>query len=411
MLTSVSIQDQYAAAEKDDIKILIVGAGIAGVSAAQMLRKDGRHPVLVEKNADNDHPGYMLALMPMVDRLLDDLGVHESYRHSSVLFDKYGLHGHRGKLLRVDEMGSLLNPFGEYRGIARGKLLHVLSQDNCDVSFDTTLAGMELKDNKRLVQLKTDGVIRDFVFDLVIIADGVHSRTREYLLADSEVNCIDTNWGGWVVWAPEDEKMSLGEELWGAGFFMGIYPVHGKLGMFIGGNKNDTKKGTKDFVRRVRKKLKVISPRLESCLQAFEKADNPFYWSLDDCRCSKWAFDKAVLLGDAAAGFLPTAGIGAGMAMESAWILARMLRQANKQNLPVLLNAFEATQKPRVESAQDNSRQLAKLMFKKSNLLARVRDLAMHFVSVKVALKPIERILETMADPDEIARKALKDSQ
>lgn len=408
MLTSVPIQDQYAAAELDEIKILIVGAGIAGVSAAQMLRKDGRHPVLVERNADNDHPGYMLALMPMVDRLLDDLGVHDLYRENSTAFEKYGLHGHRGKLIRVDEMGRLLSPFGEYRGISRGKLLNVLSQNSCDVSFDTTLAEMKIQENQRLVQLKTDGVIRDFLFDLVIVADGVHSETRKYLIADNEVSLVNTHWGGWVIWVSADAKMETGEELWGAGFFIGMYPVKDKLGVFIGGNQKDTQKGVKDFVMRTRKKLKVISPRMEKCLQALEKTENPFFWALDDCRSSKWAFDKAILLGDAAAGFLPTAGIGAGMAMESAWVLTQLLRKANTQNLNHLLSAFEVAQKPRVESAQDNSRQLAKIMFKQSTILANIRDLAMRFVGVQTVLKPIQRILENLPNPDEITLKALE---
>lgn len=409
MLTSVPIQDQYAAAEKDEIKILIIGAGIAGVSAAQMLRKEGRHPVLVERNADNDHPGYMLALMPMADRLLDDLGVHELYRENSVRFDKYGLHGHSGKLIRVDEMGRLLSPFGEYRGISRGKLLNVLSQQGCDVSFDTTVAEMDINDHQRLVKLKTDGVIRDFIFDLVIVADGVHSGTRKYLIEQQEVNQLNTHWGGWVIWTPEDEAMELGEEIWGAGFFMGIYPVKEKLGVFIGGHQKDTKKGPQDFILQARKKLKVINPRFEKGLKALEQTESPFYWALDDCRCSKWAFDKAILLGDAAVGFLPTAGIGAGMAMESAWVLTRLLQKADKKNLNLLLQAFESAQKSRVQSAQDNSRQLAKMMFNQSTILANLRDLAMRFVGVQTVLKPIKRILENLPDPDRIARQALAD--
>jgi len=67
----------------------------------------------------------------------------------------------------------------------------------------------------------------------------------------------------------------------------------------------------------------------------------------------------AVLLGDAAAGFLPTAGIGAGMAMKSAWVLARMLSHAPEVDLTALLAEYERTQKPRVEAAQGSSRALA----------------------------------------------------
>jgi 2-polyprenyl-6-methoxyphenol hydroxylase-like FAD-dependent oxidoreductase len=110
-----------------------------------------------------------------------------------------------------------------------------------------------------------------------------------------------------------------------------------------------------------------------------------------------------VLLGDAAAGFLPTAGIGAGMAMESAWALARMLRHAHPGAISGLLQAYEAAQRPRVEAAQDTSRQLARLMFHRSRLLASVRDVAFRMVSVQVALKPIQRLLATKPEPDRVA--------
>jgi 2-polyprenyl-6-methoxyphenol hydroxylase-like FAD-dependent oxidoreductase len=58
MLNPTSIQSQYERAKGDDLRVLIVGAGIAGVTAAQMLRRDGRHPVLVERaEAENVHSG------------------------------------------------------------------------------------------------------------------------------------------------------------------------------------------------------------------------------------------------------------------------------------------------------------------------------------------------------------------
>jgi 2-polyprenyl-6-methoxyphenol hydroxylase-like FAD-dependent oxidoreductase len=139
-----------------------------------------------------------------------------------------------------------------------------------------------------------------------------------------------------------------------------------------------------------------------------EQATEPFFWPLGDCRAPQWAFGGTILLGDAAAGFLPTAGIGAGMAMESAWVLTRMLGHADRQDrIPALLRAYEAAQRPRVEAAQDTSRTLAKIMFRQSRLLAALRDLSMRFLSVEAALGPIQKLLADKPDPDRIAREAL----
>jgi 2-polyprenyl-6-methoxyphenol hydroxylase-like FAD-dependent oxidoreductase len=415
MLDSVPVDQQYASASGDDLRILIVGAGIAGVTAAQLLRKAGRNPVLIERNVDGTHPGYMLALMPMVDGVFDDLLIRTAYRLHSVAFDSYGLHSHRGRMIRVDPIAGILDRYGDYRGIARGELLEVLATGGCPVAFGTTVGAIgeaagaiDESGAPVRVALESGGRACDFLFDLIIVADGLHSSTRERVPGGREAGVVDTGWGGWVVWAPEDDKMNLGEELWGAGFFYGVYPVKRRLGVFLGGPLEDTRPGPRQFVVAVREKLTDIDPRMESCLNAVATADDPFFWPLNDCRSPQWAFGRTILLGDAAAGFLPTAGIGAGMAMESAWVLARMLRHANSGNIETLLHAYEAAQRPRVETAQQASRSLARIMFRQSRLLAVLRELAMRFVSVEAALKPIQKLLADKPDPDRIAREALR---
>ncbi|WP_040679259.1 FAD-dependent oxidoreductase [Niabella aurantiaca] len=137
------------------------------------------------------------------------------------------------------------------------------------------------------------------------------------------------------------------------------------------------------------------------------KCRRPIFWPLNDYRCPQWAFEKAVLLGDAAAGFSLTAGIGAGMAMESAWVLTRMLRYADKNNLAALLKAYEESQKPRVEAARGSSRSLANMMFRQSKLSTYLRDLSMYFASVEMAIKPIQKLVANPPKPDEIANSCL----
>jgi salicylate hydroxylase len=237
----------------------------------------------------------------------------------------------------------------------------------------------------------------------VIVADGIGSTTRDLVLAGRPVEIVDTRWGGWVVWAPEAADTGLGEELWGAGFFLGTYPVAAELGVFLGGPRTDTAAGPAAFVEQARRALTVVSDRVDSALTAVADDPDPYYWSLLDRRAPAWTMGRTVLLGDAAAGFLPTAGIGAGMAMESAWVLSRMLDHADGAELADLLAAYERAQRPRVETAQDNSRQLARLMFHRSRLLAVLRELALRAVSVEAAIRPVQRLLQTRPDPDAVA--------
>jgi salicylate hydroxylase len=174
--------------------------------------------------------------------------------------------------------------------------------------------------------------------------------------------------------------------------------------VFLGGNRSDMAVGPVKFVERVRNALKTIDPRVDSALTAVVDEPDPYFWSLTDCRAPTWTTGRTVLLGDAAAGFLPTAGIGAGMAMESAWVLSRMLRHAEGSRLAELLHAYEAEQRPRIEAAQDNSRRLAKLMFHRSRVLALLRELALRTVSVESVLGPIQRLLQEQPNPEAVPK-------
>jgi 2-polyprenyl-6-methoxyphenol hydroxylase-like FAD-dependent oxidoreductase len=235
----------------------------------------------------------------------------------------------------------------------------------------------------------------DATFDAVVLADGLHSENRARLLGPDRVTTYDTDWAGWVTWIETDAAHAdQGDEIWGANFFVGIYPVKGRAGVFVGGDRADMHQGPAAFAAGIRSRLSTIDPWFERALAKVEADKDPYFWKLVDCRADAWAVGRIALLGDAAAGFLPTAGIGAGMAMESAAVLAPHLVHAAPRNAGEALLAYERAQRPRVEAAQDNSRQLAKLMFRRSNTLAVIRDLAVRLVPLSTVLGPIRKLLD-----------------
>ncbi len=435
MITSVTVDDQLKDVSPEEPRILIVGAGIAGITLAQLLRGRGMHPVLIDRSADSgrmigdNRAGYMLALMPMVDPIIDELDCREAYLESSVGIDRYIAHAHTGRVLRQDRLGDLLADYGDYRGISRAALLDVLTASDCSIAFGTTVTELsEAGATVTLAQGGHGGQDAEHDFDVVVIADGMNSRTRGLVngktaLTDPgknakpaatgadvplSVSAVDTTWGGWVCWAEADDDQSAVDEIWGDGFFLGMYPVKDGIGVFLGCPDSRQPLGPRRFAAEVRNRLTVLTPRIDACLTAVEEAESPFFWPLRDSRAHRWCHGRTVLLGDAAAGFLPTAGIGAGMAMESAGVLAGELsalaaRPSTASSAgssvaaePVAaLERFEARQRPRVEAAHDNSRSLARLMFGRSRLFAFARDQAFRVISIRSALKPILQLLES----------------
>jgi 2-polyprenyl-6-methoxyphenol hydroxylase-like FAD-dependent oxidoreductase len=387
----VPLPEQLAAVRGDPLRVLVVGAGVAGVTLAQLLRTAGLHPVLVDRRTAGADPGYMLGLMPLVDPALRLLGVEDAYRERSVPVRRYLLRDRTGRPVREYPLAGLL-AFGDYRGIERGELLAVLAAAGGAVTHRATVPALE-QDGGRVRALLADGAGKERAdFDVVVAADGMHSATRALVLAGGQVTGVDTGWGGWVGWTGADGAPDRYDECWGAGFLLGAYPVPGRVGVFVGGPRRDTAAGPAAFAARVRGQVHG-DERLDRALAAVAAGAGTRFWPMADVRSATWSAGRVGLLGDAAAGFLPTAGIGAGMAVESAAVLGRLLLEATPGSVPDVLRRFEARQRPRVEAAQQNSRALARLVFRASRPAAVARDLAARLLSLDRALAPIRRLL------------------
>ncbi|WP_117212186.1 FAD-dependent oxidoreductase [Allorhizocola rhizosphaerae] len=393
MLQETSLRAQLEAAARDRLRVLIVGAGVAGLTLAQLLRRQGLHPVLIERAGPGAPNGYMLALMPLVDPVFAALGVTDEYRARSAGIERYRIRNRHGRLVRDYPLGPMLGAYGDYRGISRGELMAVLASPGGTVTYGATVAGIAQRPDAVVASIAQGAAVADTRFDAVIAADGLHSSTRDLVLSPGQVTSYDTGWGGWVVWAGVDADRDLVEEVWGAGSLVGTYPVKDRLGMIICGPREEADAGLDAFVARLRDEIPAAGDRVERVLAEAVDGRRTYYWSLTDCQCATWTVGRVAMVGDAAAGFLPTAGIGAGMAMESAWVLASQLTGSEGDTVPTALAGYERVQRPRVEAAQINSRQLASLVFNRSRLAAAVRDSATRFVPLGVALRAIRRLL------------------
>lgn len=333
----------------------------------------------------------MLALMPLVDPAVDGLGVRAEYLARSTALTTYALRDRHGRPVREYPLAGLLDRFGDYRGIDRGSLLDVLSGDGLPVTRGATVSGVRQVPGRAVATISGPEGEVGAEFDLVVAADGLNSPTRTLLLG--EAPGVDTGWGGWIAWTGPGQPADRGEEVWGAGFFVAAYPVRGDTGVIVGGPAAATRQGPRAFVEQVRGELRHADGVIGAALDAVAGAPEPYYWALRDRRSPRWSVGRALLLGDAAAGFLPTAGVGAAMAMESAGMLADRLSGVTPTEVPDVIADFERVQRPRVEAAQANSRSLARLMFREGAALAAVRDHLARHVTLEVALRPIIRLL------------------
>jgi len=379
----------------EHINILIIGAGVAGLTCAGLLEKNGIRTTIIEKETSEafNSSGYMLGLLPLGGRVLTELNLKDEYFQQSVEMQKYEIHRENGELNKAYSLDFINEKYGSYRGVERKTLIELLLRkvNKSEIKYGTTARSFQQQNNLITVSFSDN---TQKTFDLVIAADGLHSQTREQLWNNDEYSFYDTQWGGWVAWL-ENKSMNTYKEYWGAASFIGFYPVKDKIGIFLGGPDELVQKhGLQDFVQEVQNNIKPEYALLHESLDALKKLTEPYYWEFHDCKTKSWKKGNVLLLGDAACGFLPTAGVGASMAMDAASALVDELSRTDKEHLEYGLGLFIKREKERVENAQENSRDLGKMMFVKSHLIAGIRDYAIRFYSLKQLTKSISKTIE-----------------
>ena len=258
--------------------------------------------------------------------------------------NRYAICSGNGKLIREYSLEPVTRRYGPIQGIARGTLIDLLRQGAGDtpIRFGTTVTALSYSNDEVAVTF-SDGSSAGF--DLVVAADGLHSDTRKLLLDKRDYAYKATGWGGWVFWAdpglvPQDRY----REYWGVGYFFGLYPTEDQLGGFVGGPVKSLKPlGFASFTQQVGKHIafdKSVAPILRAALPN-KGSDEPFFWKFEDCRIRRWHKNRVVFLGDAAVGFLPTAGIGTSVAMESAAALNDELSRTDAAHVEQALALYE----------------------------------------------------------------------
>lgn len=372
------------------LRVLIIGAGIAGATLGALLRQRGELPAIIEKGGELDGEGYMLGLLPLGGRVLNGLGLVAAYQSASVPVSTYALYDRHGRKIRSYRLGGLIDRYGVWRGIERGALIELLRGAAGTIDYGTSVSKIRNTATATLVTFN-DGSSAEF--DLVVGADGIHSSTRSLILKPNDVQGYDTGWGGFVAWSSlHDQKIDVYREMWSSGWRVGLYPVKDRLGMFLAGaHRMLAERDVDSYANEIEARLP--DGPFARAVRMRDRSAGSFYWRMADCRTRIWRRGRTVLLGDAAAAFLPTAGVGASLAMDSAAALADELSRADVSHLDYALELYEKRQRRRVELAQANSRSLSRFMFVNSRPAAWLRDQLMRVYTLKMLVRDISRVM------------------
>lgn len=368
-------------------RAIVVGGGIAGTVAALALQKAGFAPQVFEAHAASaDGVGSFLTLavngieaLRAVDLDASTFGGFETPRIALRLAS--------GRLLTEFDMGPVARGRPQCLSLRRSDLYSALRRA-------AESRGISQAYGKRLVSAEPlpSGVVARFADgteahgDLLVGADGVHSRVRECIDARAPraryIGLLNT--GGYARGVQVDGAAGTMQMYFGKRCFFAYVPhPNGEVWWFA--NPAEAKEPRRDALASVtaeewRARLLSLFADDDSPAVALVNATPSIQvgWpSYDFPRVPTWHRGRMLVIGDAAHAASPSSGQGASMAIEDAVVLSRCLRDG--ASIEAGFAAYEAERRARVERVVAQGKRNGSA--KTPNLLGRwARDLALRVV-------------------------------
>jgi FAD binding domain len=109
------------------MRVLIVGAGIAGLTLARLLRQQGILPTVIEKEPQWPRSGFGLSLWPLGSRVLKGLALFQPFVDSSAPLRRYVVADARGRLLHAFDLEQLFGGHDLMRMTTHHGLIQLLA--------------------------------------------------------------------------------------------------------------------------------------------------------------------------------------------------------------------------------------------------------------------------------------------
>lgn len=352
---------------------LIVGAGIAGLSAAWWLQRGGWRIVIVERAMSLREGGYMLGLSGPGYDTAARMGLLPSLQDRSYEIHENVYRDRRGRELMRLRYRDFLEGL-PYLAIRRTDLVNVLRDAlnrEIDLRLGVTVASMA-ETTAGVNATLSDGSTVEA--DLLIGADGFRSTVRRELFGPDGPHLEPLGYR-FAVYDIEDtlnleaDFLSYAEP----GHLAEYYALHGGrlAAMHVWRDADPAPVPPSERWAILEQVAARSHPRVQEFLKSAQAGPPPMIDSLTLVNLPQWSSGRVVLLGDAAHCLTLVSGQGAGMAMTSAEMLAQEL---GKATLADALAAHDRRLRPALARLQQRSRRMASIFIPQSAFAFHTRN-------------------------------------
>ncbi|WP_172463419.1 FAD-dependent monooxygenase [Priestia endophytica] len=345
-------------------QVLIIGGGIAGITLAIFLKREGIEASVYESYPYRKDAGAAFLLSPNALRVLEKLDIKERIQQNGWKVTSMEMRNKQGTLMMANYLVDEENQEHPMIYIARSDLMNSLL-DKAD------LEGIKIHYGKKLDKIyqREDSVIALFkdgteaVGTQLIGADGINSTTRQRIFPECTLKYAGYAIFQGLVSSEKIPHMNLNNMVaYSKGnLFIGISRCHPSernnyhcFGTIFTERKIPTKEFEQKTTEALRKELLKVfegwGDLVSSILTHTEKiyAKSRFEFA----PLENWSRNRVTLIGDALHGTSPYTGQGVSVALEDAWYMATMLSQHDYKDA---FYYFEYDRKPRIKELTDAS--------------------------------------------------------
>jgi 2-polyprenyl-6-methoxyphenol hydroxylase-like FAD-dependent oxidoreductase len=356
--------------ELSALHVAVVGGAIGGASTALLLARAGARVTLLERADSARAVGAGIALAENGLAVLDALGLSAALAQIGAAVTGVRV---------VDALGrTLFAPVGGIAGDAprilmarRSDLYALLARAVSEQPRIEARHGVQVEgvDDDGTVHLRDGTEPSSLHADLIVGADGVHSRVRASGSFGARVQPSGISY----VRCLAAEGLAQNEEAWTSAGLFGSFPVPGGTYWYASlGSAASRRALSAEDLSALSDAWAVAYPPARALLANTTGFDQLLINDVVRVRCTRFYDGPRVLVGDAAHAMAPNLGQGANSALVDAAVLRAELCRAD--SLEQALIAYDARRRPKVERVARTAARLGKLAELTHPALRFVRD-------------------------------------